>query len=53
MGTIIIAIVSFAVGIIFSESLRAWFDKEQGALHAKLDKILSKVDPNATQPPAK
>ncbi len=53
MDIIIAAVGGFAVGVVFSQAVRAWFGKEQEALHAKLDKIIAKVDPNATQPPAK
>ena len=51
MDIILAAVGGFAIGVVFSQVVKAWFGKEQQALHDKLDKILHKVDPNATQPP--
>lgn len=53
LTTIIVGFISFLVGVVFSVAVKAWFGKQEASLHAKLDKVLQKVDPNSTQPPAK
>ena len=46
-----VAIVCFSCGVLFSEKVKAKANDDLSALHGKVDKILNKVDPNATQPP--
>lgn len=51
LNLIIVGVVAFLLGVVFAEAVRAWFSREETSLHLKLDRILHKLDPNATQPP--